>query len=236
MTPATAPTTPGTRNARTAATRAAITSAAERLFAERGVAAVSNRQVGEAAGQANNTAVAYHFGTKTDLIRAIIRNHAQDIEARRTPMLESVRGSADIRDWIRCLVLPSTEHFAVLGAPSWYARFNAQVMTDPALRALIYEDALASTSLQETLQGLRATAGAIPPRIRRTRADMARQLLVHMCSERERDLALAAAGTADPGQPHWAGAPADDHAGTWEELSADLVDALTGLWTAPVTR
>lgn len=211
----------GPRSARTTATRQAIMAAAERLFAERGVYAVSNRQVGEAAGQANNTAVGYHFGTKTDLIRAIIRKHAVHIDARRTEMLDGVRGSTDIRDWIRCLVLSSTGHFAALGIPTWYARFNAQVMADPTLRAVIYEDALTSPSLQETLTGLRASAGDIPLPIRRTRADMARQLLVHMCAERERELV-----TEGP----------DASVGTWADLGADLVDALTGLWLAPVTR
>ena len=67
---------------------------------------------------------------------------------------------------------------------------------------------------------------------------MARQLLVHMCSERERALAIAADG-ASGRQQHWAdapvGAPVDAPAGTWAELGVDLVDALTGLWTAPVT-
>lgn len=265
----------GQRRARSAATRENIMASAERLFAERGVYAVSNRQVGEAAGQANNTAVGYHFGTKTDLIRAIIHKHAVDIDTRRTHMLDGVRGSTDIRDWIRCLVLPSTAHFAALGTPTWYARFNAQVMADPTLRAVIYEDAMASPSLQETLTGLRATAGDIPFAIRRTRADMARQLLVHMCSERERELALVESGAetvvatgagagertgkgtsagaaqgpdarpdrredgpaAAPRETHWAGAPDGDRtAGTWAALGIDLVDALTGLWTAPVTR
>lgn len=45
--------------------------AAERLYAEHGVFGMSNRQVSEAAGQGNNAAVGYHFGTKTDLVRAI---------------------------------------------------------------------------------------------------------------------------------------------------------------------
>ena len=35
--------------------------------------AVSNRQISEAAGQGNNAAACYHFGTRTDLLRAIER-------------------------------------------------------------------------------------------------------------------------------------------------------------------
>src|ERR1700686_2031953 len=59
------------RNDRASTTREAILTAAERLFAEHGVYAVSNRQVSEAAGQGNNAAVGYHFGTKADLVCAL---------------------------------------------------------------------------------------------------------------------------------------------------------------------
>lgn len=211
------------RAARTAATRAAIMTAAERLYAECGVSAVSNRHVAEVAGQANNTAVAYHFGSKTDLVREIIRRHSRDVDVRRAALLGDARGSSDIRTWLRCLALPSIRHLASLGAPTWYSRFSAQIMADPALRHLIYDDALASEPLQETLQGLRTAAAELPLDVRRTRADMARQLLVHMCSERERALADASPG-------------AEEAARSWIELGTDLVDALTGLWSAPVSR
>lgn len=52
-----------------------LLAAAERLFAERGMHAVSNRQISEAASQGNNAAVCYHFGTRTDLLRAIESKH-----------------------------------------------------------------------------------------------------------------------------------------------------------------
>src|SRR5205085_1616816 len=54
------------RTERASSTQEAILVAAERLYAEHGMFAVSNRQVSEAAGQGNNAAVGYHFGTKTD--------------------------------------------------------------------------------------------------------------------------------------------------------------------------
>src|SRR3954453_12180766 len=91
------------------ATRELILTAAERLFAERGVYAVSNRQVSEAAGQGNNAAVGYHFGTKADLVRAITRKHAERIERARARMLAATGDSADLREWVACLVRPSTE-------------------------------------------------------------------------------------------------------------------------------
>ena len=79
MTTATSPSR-SSRTDRASLTREAILVAAERLFAEHGVFAVSNRQVSEAAGQGNNAAVGYHFGTKTDLVRAIEHKHAIPVE------------------------------------------------------------------------------------------------------------------------------------------------------------
>jgi AcrR family transcriptional regulator len=200
-------------------TREFIVATAERLFAEQGVAAVSNRQVSEAAGQANNFAVGYHFGTKADLVLAIVRRHAPSIEQRRAEMLASIKGSSDLRDWIGCLVRPLTEHLASLGSPSWYARFIAQAMTNPAFRQIVVDEAVASASMQENIEGLTRLMPVLPEEVREERSAMSRQLIVHMCAERERALQ---AGTSTP-------------RATWEAAAIGLVDALVGLWRAPFT-
>jgi len=105
-----------------------ILTAAERLFAEHGVFAVSNRQVSEAAGQGNNAAVGYHFGTKTDLVRAIEQKHRASIERLLEGMVADIGDSAELRDWITCMVCSLTEHLAQLGNPTTYARFAAQAL------------------------------------------------------------------------------------------------------------
>ena len=142
------------RTVRSAGTREAIMAAAERLYAEHGLVAVSNRQISEAAGQGNVAAVGYHFGTRADLVRAILRKHSAAIDAIRQRMLDETRGSREVRDWVACLVRPATEHLATLGVPSWHARFAVQVMTDPVLRAIATEEALTRQPLGEILQGL----------------------------------------------------------------------------------
>ena len=50
--------------------------------------------------------------------------------------------STDMRDWVACLVRPLTDHLADLGNPTWYARFAAQAMTDPAYHSIVVKDAL----------------------------------------------------------------------------------------------
>ena len=106
------------RSERASTTQEAILTAAERLFAEHGVFAVSNRQVSEAAGQGNNAAVGYHFGTKTDLVRAIEEKHRGPVERLREHMVAETAEmgrAAEMRNWVACLVRPLTDHLAALG-------------------------------------------------------------------------------------------------------------------------
>ncbi|WP_433435030.1 TetR/AcrR family transcriptional regulator [Nonomuraea sp. CA-141351] len=207
------------RAERVSATREQILTAAERLFAEHGVFAVSNRQVSEAAGQGNNAAVGYHFGTKADLVRAILHKHAEQLERIRARMLAEVGDSDEVRDWVACLIRPVTEHLDALGNPTWFARFAAQVMTDPALRDIVIDEALTSPTLVEIVAGLNRCLPQLPPEVRAERNDMTSQLMIHMCAERERALA--------DGRP--------TPRATWHGAATGLIDAIVALWAAPVT-
>ncbi|MEV6448324.1 TetR/AcrR family transcriptional regulator [Amycolatopsis sp. NPDC051716] len=204
---------------RASATRESILVTAERLFAEHGVHAVSNRHISEAAGQGNNAAVNYHFGTKVDLVRAIARKHFGRIERLREELVDAIDGDGELRDWVACLVRPSTSYLHELGAPTWFARFSAQVMTDPALRAIIAEESLSSPALTRAVEGLNRCLDGLPPDVRAERGDMARQLMIHMTAERERALAE---GTPTP-------------RASWNDAGTGLIDAVTGLLLAPVT-
>ncbi|MGG2461471.1 TetR/AcrR family transcriptional regulator [Streptomyces sp. RGM 3693] len=207
------------RTERAAQTREVIMAAAVRLFAEHGLAEVSSRQISEAAGQGNNTAVGYHFGTRNDLVRAIIRKHAEATERIRQRMLGEIGESNDVRGWVSCLVRPTSEHLATLGSPSWYARFAVQVMSDPVLRVIIEDEALTRAPLRQTLDGLGRCLPELPAHARAERAAMMRHLIMHTYAERERALA---AGTT-PLQP------------AWEDTALALTDAIVGLLLAPVT-
>jgi len=206
------------RAERANSTREAILAAAERLFAEHGVFAVSNRQVSEAAGQGNNAAVGYHFGTKTDLVREIERSHRAPVELLREQMVSVTGDSADLRDWVSCLVRPLTDHLVALGNPTWYARFAAQVMADPAYHEIVVKDALSSPSLVQVIDGINRCLPDLPAPVRQARNVMARNLLMHTCADWERTL-------AGGGKPKT----------SWHEASSNLIDAIVGLWRAPVT-
>lgn len=207
------------RSDRGGQTRERLLLTAERLFAEHGVEGVSNRQVSEAAGQSNNFAVRYHVGSKEDLVVAIVRRHAESIERRCADMVARLPAAPALRDWLSCLVRPAVEHLASLGVPSWYARFIAQAMTHPAYRKLVVDEAFAARSFRHCHEGMFRLVPQLPEEVRRERDDMGRLMLVHMCAERERALQE---GTAAPRS-------------TWESTATGLVDALVGLWLAPVT-
>ncbi|ASU80029.1 TetR/AcrR family transcriptional regulator [Actinopolyspora erythraea] len=204
---------------RAAATRGAIPRAAERLFAEHGIAAVSNRRISEAAELGDSAAVGYHFGTRTEPVRAIAHEHGDRIERIRVSVVGEPVGSPNLRDWVSCLVRPMTLHSDSLGTPTWYARFAAQVMADPALHGVVTEESMRSESLLLSLKGMDRCLPELPDHVRTERWNMALYLTRQVCVERERALAEGLAT-----------AHAD-----WEELATSLIDALTGLWAAPVT-
>jgi AcrR family transcriptional regulator len=207
------------RTDRASITREAILVAAERLYAEHGVFAVSNRQVSEAAGQGNNAAVGYHFGAKTDLVRAIEQKHRTPVELLRERMVAQLGDDAGLRDWVGALVQPLTDHLADLGNPTWYARFAAQVMTDPAYHNIVVRDALSSPSLVQVIDGINSALPDLPVEVRTERNVMARNLLMHSCADRERALVQ--------------GGPVARK--TWQTSAIGLIDAIVGLWLAPVT-
>lgn len=207
------------RSTRADSTRVALLGAAERLIAEHGVEAVTHRQIVEAAGQGNNAAVAYHFGTKQDLVAAIDESHAGHIEQLRTARVAATGDSDLLRDWVGCLVQPLTDHLAFLPRPTWYARFAAQVMTDPTYRRVVTKNALESQSLRHVVDRIGRAVPELPQHVRAERNIMMRTMLMYTCAEIERGFA----GGDDGPRPDWPGA------------SIGLVDAIAGLWQAPVT-
>lgn len=203
---------------RSEGTRGTLLAAAERLMAERGMYAVSNRQISDAAGQRNNAAVCYHFGTRTDLLRAIERKHRAPIDALRERVLVELGDSTDIHDWVGALVSPLAEHLDLLGIPSFYGRFAAQAMADPNSREVVTRDALASPQLVRTMNGIIRCLPDLPKRVQFERVVMARNLLMHTCAEHEGALAAHGPRARSP----------------WPQAAEGLIDAIAGLWSAPV--
>lgn len=85
-----------------------LITAAERLFAERGIDGVSLREITREASQRNTTALQYHFGDRDGLVRAIVLKHMETVAVRREALLEMVAGRDDLtlREGATMLVQP----------------------------------------------------------------------------------------------------------------------------------
>ncbi|MGW0809682.1 TetR/AcrR family transcriptional regulator [Nonomuraea sp. NPDC002799] len=211
----------GVLRARSATVRALIMRTAERLYAAQGFAAVSMRQIGEAAGQRNKSAVQYHFAGRDELIKAILAEHAEAVERHRFAMMSPLGepGRMPLREQLRCIVQPKIEHHVDLGTPSWYGRFLAQVAVEPALREYAVLAHLNTPSLRrlyDAIHAVHAHHDEHDPGRGARREAMIRQLLVHMSAELEAELAREQPGAV---------AAAD----AWRRLGADLTTALCGL-------
>ncbi|MER6085794.1 TetR family transcriptional regulator [Streptomyces sp. NPDC001833] len=193
---------------------------AERLYAEHGIAAVSNRRVAEAIGIANNYAVGYHFGTKAGLVRALVRSHYTEIDRIRRQLLLETAAPHDTHDLARLLVLPTVLHLAEQPAPTWYARFYLHAMTDPEWRALLTEEGRATPSTKDTWEALLDSITGVDRRILEFRGQLISVLVARACAGYEEQLDE---GTQLPGT-------------TWQSVGDFVVDAVTGMLTAPQTR
>jgi AcrR family transcriptional regulator len=87
-------------------TRLALMRAAEQLFAQQGVDRVSLREIAVAAGQRNVSAATYHFGSKRELIEAILERHSRSIQDDWVRILAAAKCGMDLRQLIELLVRP----------------------------------------------------------------------------------------------------------------------------------
>lgn len=110
--------------------RDTILHVAERLIAERGLHGVSAREIVRTAGQRNNSAITYHFGSWNGLLEAVWMAHMGNVNAVRADMLDRIE--ADTSDRLASLVGAYIHPFvAEIAAhePSYWARFNEQWLT-----------------------------------------------------------------------------------------------------------
>lgn len=115
------------KGARTSGT---IVDVAERLWGERGIDAVSLREISAAAGLSNPASVQYHFGGRDELILAIYQRRLPTIDARRRELIDALQaagGTGNVRALLDCLFRPLFEQVDAQGRHS-YASFLRQVL------------------------------------------------------------------------------------------------------------
>lgn len=117
-----------------AGARDALIDAARRLFADRGVDAVSMREVGRVAGQRNTNAVQYHFGDRDGLVRDVLAPHHDAVGVLRAEMLAGFGADVGTRDLAGALVRPSAAMLASAEGRD-YLRIVAHLISDPSTLA-----------------------------------------------------------------------------------------------------
>jgi AcrR family transcriptional regulator len=118
------------------ATRRQLIDAAEALFAERGIDAVSLREINRAAKQRNATALQYHFADRRGLLLAIMAKHHPEVEARRHAMLDELESNndRDLRSMSAALVRPVASKLADPSGGRAYLRIVAQLVNRSDVR------------------------------------------------------------------------------------------------------
>jgi AcrR family transcriptional regulator len=104
----------------------ALILAAERLIAEHGSAIVSLRQITEAAGVSNTSAINYHFGSREALLLAVFQYRMGDINRRRHRYLDELAANdrlLDQRSLVGAMVHPLSEQLAPRPEGNYYVRF-----------------------------------------------------------------------------------------------------------------
>jgi AcrR family transcriptional regulator len=116
-----------------ATTKERILDAAERLFAEKGVDATSLRQVTGAAG-VNVAAIHYHFGSKEELLRAVIGRRFDPVNQERMKQLDRLETAdvpPDVEAILRAFLEPALDTLDALGEQgSLLARLVARIYSD----------------------------------------------------------------------------------------------------------
>ncbi len=118
-------------------TRRELLLAAERVFATRGIASATIKEINKEAGQRNESAIHYHFGSRDAIIEALIEMRTTPINALREQMLREARERAngkplDSKTIVRCTLMPLVRMAFNEEGPHYYVRFLAQLRLDSA--------------------------------------------------------------------------------------------------------
>jgi len=87
-------------------TRERLLREAERLFAREGLYRVTIREITEAAGQRNVSALNYHFGSREGILEVILARHGDPIDEDRGKRLARVGPGGSTRELVAALVVP----------------------------------------------------------------------------------------------------------------------------------
>lgn len=163
------------------ATRARLVATAERLFAERSIDAVSMNEIQRAAEQKNKSALQYHFGTKDQLVAAILEKHAPGVDLRRESMLDAIeaRDPADVRALVAALVFPVAEKLDDRDGGRDYLIVASQLVGRPTAPLVRPSVVGSSRGVDRLVRLLTRACPEIPEQLRMSRWVLVTGMLFH---------------------------------------------------------
>ena len=171
------------------AARQQLIAAAERLFADSGIDAVSLRQINVAAKQKNSSAAHYHFGSKEALILAIYGARMESVNKRRLRVLEQVENDQQqqsVRALVESIVQPIVDEIDADNSGSAYIGFMAQAVGHPQLNLAKLWQQEHSDALAKVLKLLEAALPNLPEPLFGQRFGLAFEQIVHSLADREK--------------------------------------------------
>jgi AcrR family transcriptional regulator len=193
--------------------------AAARLFAERGIDNVSIAEIVRTAHQRNSSAVHYHFGSRDEILRAVLARHVPTIADRRQQLLDRARSrpSNDVRAAAEAIVRPVTE-FAQGGWREWaYLQIGSELTGSIERASTDIQDLMKQTAGDAAWRLLRERCPAVAPDLWRVRRQICIVFVGRAAADRARRL--------DRGSRR--GVLSDDR------FVDNLIDMLIGAMTAP---
>ena len=182
--------------------RTRLIETAERLFAERGIDAVSLRLINREAGERNTSSIHYYFGDRAAVIEAVVERRMSAINARRLAEIAEMRADGrdrSLRDVVAAYVRPLADQMS-RGAESpgsAYVRFLAQAYASAEIDIPRLARGRWDQSLQAVVEMARALLPDLPEAVFRERTAVFFRGVVYALADRERD---DLTGRARPGR------------------------------------
>lgn len=194
--------------------------AAADLMDAHGIDRVSSNEIVRASGHRNSSAIAYHFGSRDELVRAVIRRTMDGLDAERNALLdhlESTGHDLSERAVLEVVVSPLARQLRD-PAGRRYLRLCAQVLDHPRFVADLRDAIWVNSSTTRCARYLLPRIAHLPPDVRMERASQLIGFLVRSCADQARLL-----DAEQPSRP-----PLDDMA-----FAVNLVDSMLALLLAP---
>ncbi len=169
-------------------TRDELILAAERLFSEFGIDAVSLRQINAAAGQRNSSAAHYHFGSKDALIAATFDYRMERINGRRLRKLDEISkaGKADdLRTLVAAMIFPIVEEIEESQGGGNYIRFEARALGHPKLDFFAMWRSEHSDGIAQIYKLMKAALPDLPKMLLSQRFGMLMESILHCLADHE---------------------------------------------------